>query len=94
METLKTTKKESLVPSTFSEFFDTARFFGRNWIDREFGNMLPAVNIKENGSEFCLEFAAPGFKKENFKINTENNILTIGAEMEEEKKDEAKHYTR
>lgn len=58
-----------------------------------FGEMLsadirkwntPAVNISENEKEFKLEMAAPGMKKENFKITIEENRLTISAEQKQE----------
>jgi HSP20 family protein len=33
-------------------------------------------------------------KKEDFKIGLENNILTVSAEMEDQKREEDKNYTR
>ena len=44
---------------------------------------VPAVNILEHDGGFRLEVAAPGLKKEDFKINLENNILTISAQKEQ-----------
>lgn len=56
---------------------------------------LPAVNIRENENEFVIEVAAPGMKKENFKLNLENDRLTISSEMKSEKeKRENGTYTR
>ena len=55
---------------------------------------MPAVNIKETSKEFSLEFAAPGFNKNDFKVNIENNVLTINANKEEEKNEENKRFTR
>lgn len=87
-------KNENFVPTLFSDIFDNAKFFGKNWLEREFGQSFPAVNIKETNKDFSLEFAAPGFKKEDFKVNVDNNILTINAEKEEEKNEENKRFTR
>ncbi|MEO6303354.1 MAG: Hsp20/alpha crystallin family protein [Bacteroidia bacterium] len=87
-------KNENFVPTLFADIFDNAKFFGKNWLEKEFGQSLPAVNIKESPKEFSLEFAAPGFKKDAFKVNVENNILTINAEKEEEKNEENKRFTR
>jgi HSP20 family protein len=87
-------KNENFVPTLFSDIFDNAKFFGKNWLEREFGQSFPAVNIKETNKDFALEFAAPGFKKEDFKVNVDNNILTINAEKEEEKNEENKRFTR
>ncbi|HPM92242.1 MAG TPA: Hsp20/alpha crystallin family protein [Bacteroidales bacterium] len=50
----------------------------------------PAVNIIESKDDYRIEVAAPGLDKADFRINIENNILTISAEKEEkqEEKDE------
>jgi len=87
-------KNENFTPTLFSDIFNDAKFFGRNWLEKEFGQSLPAVNIHESGKYFSLEFAAPGFKKENFKVSIDENILTISAEKQEEKNEETKRYTR
>lgn len=42
------------------------------------------VNIKESDSAYILEVIAPGFEKENFKVNLDQDILTITAEKKEE----------
>ena len=55
---------------------------------------IPAANITENEKSFDIEIAAPGMKKEDFKINLENNVLTVSTVKEEEKKEETKNYTR
>jgi HSP20 family protein len=51
---------------------------------------IAPVNIKETEKDYELEIVAPGFEKENFKVNLENNILTIEGEKktEEENKNE------
>lgn len=87
-------KNENFVPTLFSDIFDSAKSFGKNWLEKEFGQSMPAVNIKESNKEFCLEFAAPGFKKNDFKIKVEDHVLTIDAEKEEEKNEENKRFTR
>lgn len=56
---------------------------------------LPAVNVKESDESFEIEVAAPGMNKEDFKVNLENNVLTISSEKREERKEEEKgRYTR
>ena len=54
----------------------------------------PAANIIENNDSFLLEIAAPGMKKDDFRINLENSILTISVEIQDEKNEEIKNYTR
>ncbi len=38
------------------------------------------VNITENEKGYEIEVVAPGFEKTDFKINIENNLLTISAD--------------
>ena len=49
-----------------------------------------AVNISENEDNYKLDLVAPGFKKEDFKIHLEKNLLSISVEKktEEENKNE------
>ena len=56
---------------------------------------LPAVNIRESAENFEVEMAAPGMKKEDFKIELEGNELRIGSERrsDNEMKD-GERYTR
>ncbi|MCR9286424.1 MAG: Hsp20/alpha crystallin family protein [Bacteroidetes bacterium] len=61
---------------------------------------IPAVNIKESDEGFNLELAAPGLGKEDFKLELENDILTISAEKKveketaEENENKTEKYTR
>jgi HSP20 family protein len=66
---------------------DLGDFFGKRFSD-------PAANIIENNDAFQLEIAAPGMTKEDFKIDLENNILNISAEVEDAKREEGKNYSR
>ncbi|MCK9219217.1 MAG: Hsp20/alpha crystallin family protein [Bacteroidales bacterium] len=66
---------------------DLGDFFGKRFSD-------PAANIMESNDAFHLEIAAPGMEKNDFKINLENNILTISSAVEDEKREEGKNYTR
>jgi HSP20 family protein len=52
------------------------------------------VNVKEIGNVFEMELVAPGFAKEDFKINLENNILTVSAEKKDEVKEENEKQIR
>ena len=46
-------------------------------------NIAP-VNIKETEGGYALEVVAPGFTKEDFKVNLEAGLLTISAEKKAE----------
>jgi len=74
----------------FNNFFDSD--FDAFNLSKRFTD--PAANILEHGDSFDLEIAAPGLKKDDFQIHLENNVLTISSEMEDEKKEEGKNYTR
>ena len=55
----------------------------------------PSVNITESDDDFKIELAAPGLTKKDFKIDIENDVLTILAEKKsEEKKSDKINYTR
>lgn len=54
----------------------------------------PAVNILESDQNFKLEVAAPGLDKNDFKINVDNDMLSISAEKKSEAHENNKSYTR
>lgn len=56
--------------------------------------MRPAVNIRETEHTYLLELAAPGLKKEDFKVNLDNNVLTISAEVNREEETKNERFTR
>jgi len=55
---------------------------------------VPAANIRETESEFVLELAIPGRKKEDFNVEIDNDILTISSEVKNEENKEDEGYTR
>jgi HSP20 family protein len=55
---------------------------------------LPAVNVRETENEYELEVAAPGMKRDNFKVNLDKDQLTISSEWKDESKKEEENYTR
>ncbi len=81
---------------TLSNFFDD--FFTRdlfNWpSSSSTGTSIPSVNIYETDGEFHVEMAAPGMSKDDFKVELDNNMLTISSQKETEEKDENKNYQR
>ena len=55
---------------------------------------MPATNIKENDTNFQIEIAAPGLKKEDFNVDIEKGMLTISSEKKDEKEEKDENYTR
>jgi HSP20 family protein len=82
--------------SLIDQFFNNDFF---DWSNRNFSvtnTTLPAVNIKEDNDKFQVEVAAPGLKKEDFKVEVNHNVLSISSEKREEKTEgqEGGTYTR
>jgi HSP20 family protein len=84
------------LPSLFDDFFT------RDWLDSSLSNWrvsgatLPAVNIAETNDDFKIEVAAPGMRRSDFKVELDNNVLTISSEKEDkaEHKDQNGNYSR
>lgn len=68
---------------------DLAGFFGR-----DIAISTPAVNIRETKDAYMVEVAAPGLNKEDFKLNLDNNLLTISAEKEKKSEESKEKFTR
>jgi HSP20 family protein len=72
-------------------------FFNRDWADStlahsNYSATLPAVNVRETNDDYIIEVAAPGMKRDEFKVELDNNVLTISSAREE--KQEEQGYTR
>lgn len=93
MSLIKWQKGQDIFPSMQSFFDDLWKhdFYG----NIAAGTTVPAVNITDEKDHFKVELAAPGFKREDFKVNLENNILTISSRKTEKKEEkEEKKITR
>jgi HSP20 family protein len=94
METRALTRLSERMPSLFGDLF-------RPWSDL-FGNgdwpmptmNVPAVNISEQDNRYLVSLAAPGMKKDDFKIEVDGNMLTITSEKEESTEEKDKKFTR
>jgi HSP20 family protein len=82
------------MPSLLNDFFadDFFRLPFMQW--RSDGGTLPSVNIKETADAFQIQVAAPGMKREDFKIELDNNVLSISSEREDKNEDTDGTYTR
>ena len=68
--------------------------FKRNWMPSVFDDLfgddivsackpaVPAVNVMETDSEYVMEIAAPGLKKESSRITIENGVLSVSVKNE------------
>ena len=91
MSLIKSSNGQKGMRTLLSDFFDTEKFFADRF---ETTGWVPAVNVSDNEKEYNIEIAAPGMKKENFRVNVESGILNISAEQEESAEEEGKNYTR
>jgi HSP20 family protein len=86
----------SAIPSLLNDFFNEDWFDSShvNW--RLPGASMPAVNVKETNDEFTIEVAVPGMKRDDFRVELDNNMLTISSNKEEkaEEKGRDSGYTR
>ena len=83
-------KNQNWLPDIFNDFFDN------DWMVRT-NATAPAINVLENENSYEIEVAAPGMKKEDFKVHIdENGNLAIEMEKKVDEKDEKKngHYLR
>ena len=77
-------RTQNWLPSIFNDFFDN------DWMVKA-NATAPAINVIESATDYKVEVAAPGMKKEDFNIHVnEDNDLVISMEKKEEKKDENK----
>lgn len=85
-------KNRDLFPSIVDEFF--GRDFMPGMFEFQTGINMPSVNIVEGKEDFRIEVAAPGLSKDDFKVNLENNVLTISSEKEDRKEQKEERYMR
>ena len=94
MGTRSLTKMPERMPTFFDDFFRP----WNEWFDN--GGFwskimkMPPVNVTDNNENYLVCLAAPGLKKEDFKIDVDGNMLTISSEKEESKEEKESKYTR
>lgn len=84
------------LPNLFEDFFNRDLFDWGYSNQSQTGTSIPAVNIRETNDHFEVEVAAPGMKKDDFKVELDNNVLSITSERKEEReeKEEGKFNRR
>lgn len=60
----------------------------------KFEQTMPAVNILDNQSEFIIELAAPGLKKEDFSLEVDDRFLKLEVNKSNEEEEKQGNYTR
>ncbi len=79
------------MPSVFDDMFE--REFNTGF-ERNCG-CVPATNILEDEKAFTIQLAVPGMQKDDFRMEMEDNVLSVVFEKkEEEKPQEGVEYLR
>lgn len=84
-------KNSALMPG-FSDVFES--IFNDTFFSDRMVSRVPAVNISESQDHFHIELAAPGLKKEDFKLNLDRHQLNISVEQSSESKGQEKNYNK
>lgn len=93
MKNQSLTKFDEKMPSVFEDLFKPWNdLFDGRFFRREMN--IPAVNIVEKKDHYQLSLSAPGLQKADFKIDLDDDILTISSEKEDNKEEKEGKYTR
>ncbi|SFA57922.1 HSP20 family protein [Pedobacter suwonensis] len=84
-------KNSSLLPG-FNDIFESV--LGDTFFTDRRLSSVPAVNISETNEEYHIELAAPGLKKDDFKVSIEKDMLTISTAKHTENNNDGKTYNR
>jgi len=84
-------RNNPLLPG-FNDVFDS--IFNDTFFNDRMVTRVPAANISETPEHYHLELAAPGLKKDDFKLNLDRNVLTISVEQHSENSDNQKNYSK
>ena len=85
-------KNDRSLGPIFNDFFES--FFTDSVFSDRMISRVPAVNISETQDNYCIELAAPGLNKEDFKVQLDRKMLTISAEHKSEQNDEGKMFNK
>ena len=79
-------------PVYWDDFFNDT--FLNNYNSASCSGTSPAVNVVEEDAVYRIDVAVPGLSKDDFRIDLENEVLTISSaqkEKKEDKKEDKKH---
>ncbi|MBK0379264.1 Hsp20/alpha crystallin family protein [Mucilaginibacter segetis] len=83
-------RNNALMP--FGDVFES--IFNDTFFNDRVMTRVPAANISESEDHFHVEMAAPGLKKEDFKLNLERNVLQVSVEQAAEQNDAQRNYSK
>ncbi len=80
------------VPAYWDDFFNDTFFNG--FTPASCNQTSPAVNVVEEDNTFRIDVAVPGMSRKDFRIDLENDLLTISSEQQESKEENNLKYMR
>ncbi|TPV33412.1 Hsp20/alpha crystallin family protein [Paucihalobacter ruber] len=95
MSLVKFNNRNRLFPwnnASLKDLLSTDTFFNDDFFTED--GLMPAMNIKEHETDFEIEFAAPGFSKEDFEVSIEDNVLFVKGEKKLEREENEKDFMR
>ena len=92
MSLVKFNRRFPLFDRMFPEILDTDKWFNEDLLLGD--KWMPAINVKENKSNFEIEVAAPGFSKKDFEVTITDDVLKISAENKKMKEEKEEDYSR
>jgi HSP20 family protein len=78
------------IPTTFSSLVD--KFFNDSLARSGGSAFIPKVDVAETKDAFEIHLAAPGLNKEDFKIELNDNFLTISGERKFKEEKEERNF--
>ncbi|WP_126246628.1 Hsp20/alpha crystallin family protein [Chitinophaga rhizosphaerae] len=83
-------KPDTMFPALWDDFFS-------GWLDMNGKKnkpflTVPAVNISEEKNAFKIAMAVPGMKKEDFRIDVSEGLLTVSSQQESKQEEEKDNY--
>ena len=85
-------RRNDMIPGSWVHFLDEVFDDGTN-NHSQAKSWKPSVNILSTEDSFDIQFSAPGMKKEDFKVEVDQNVLTVSTEITDSKEDTTDSYT-
>jgi len=80
-------------PTIFTDFFNDG-FFDNELTNFPLTRWVPNANVRETTDEYVIELAAPGMDKDEFKVEMQEDVITIEGQHEEEREERDEEYHR
>lgn len=81
---------DQVFQNNLNRFFDD-EFWGFNGLNKFSNSSQAPVNIRETETTYEMELYAPGFQKQNFRLDLEGDTFTVSAERSQESKSGGKN---